>query len=77
MKLENAANLDLLEHVNPKTVERFIKEVNQLSVPKGKKLVLAVGTGGTIAMKITPEGKWVPDLDFEKYLLMSLSVNYH
>jgi L-asparaginase/Glu-tRNA(Gln) amidotransferase subunit D len=62
-------NLKNLKIVDPKLVVSFVKKVNGLSQEeiKGRKLVLALGTGGTISMKIE-KGISKPDLDLNKII---------
>ena len=52
--LENPADLDHLTWVSPEAVRFFVEELNALTPDKlsGKKLVAAIGTGGTISMKV-------------------------
>lgn len=58
-------DLGLLTLVKPEAVKHWVAELNAMDPKalKGKKLVAAVGTGGTIAMK-TEDGIRRPDLDF-------------
>ncbi len=67
--LDNPADLNHLQMVNPKDVIKLVKRLNTLTPKKlkGQKLVVAIGTGGTIAMKID-ESIARPDLNFQKLL---------
>ncbi|MCX6825433.1 MAG: asparaginase domain-containing protein [candidate division SR1 bacterium] len=63
--------LDLanLEIIDPVLVQNFVKRINSLENIGDKKLIIAIGTGGTISMEEqdTPTGKiLVPSLDFPK-----------
>lgn len=61
--LDTPDDLSNLKLIKPESVEKFLKELNAY---KGdKKLVAAIGTGGTISMKVK-DGIRVPDLDFDK-----------
>ena len=70
MNLYPADNLEHLEHVSAESVRSFLKEIRAVTAQElgTRKLVIAIGTGGTISMKITGDGKWVPDLNFEEIL---------
>lgn len=59
--LDTPDDLSNLKLINPKLVEEFVSKLN--AYDGDKKLVAAIGTGGTISMKIE-NGVRVPDLDF-------------
>lgn len=65
--LHDAADLSKLTHVSAEALKSFVAELNDIRLNDvgSKKVVVAIGTGGTIAMRITDKGEWVPDLDFE------------
>lgn len=64
--LKDPSNLQNLSLLDAAKVEAFVNEMNALSAEEiqSKKLVIAIGTGGTISMK-TENGIRVPDLDFD------------
>lgn len=63
--LNNPADLSNLKLIDPKLVEEFLSNLN--SYNGNKKLIAAIGTGGTISMKIE-NGLSVPDLNFDSIL---------
>ena len=68
-QLHDAKDLTHLTHVNPDELIAYVRQLNDTSVDNaGVKIVAAIGTGGTISMKPTSDGKLVPDLDFNKIM---------
>lgn len=67
--LENPADLSQLTYLDAQAVIDYVDDINNIPLNdlKDKKLVLAIGTGGTIAMKIE-NGKWLPDIDFDSIM---------
>ena len=59
--------LSALKTIAPEKVKNFLEELNAALVQKDpdKKLIAAIGTGGTISMKVE-NGIRVPDLDFDQ-----------
>ena len=59
-------DLKHLQKIDPDKVVAFVRALNHCPEKslKGKKLVAAIGTGGTISMKVESDIR-VPDLDFE------------
>jgi L-asparaginase len=60
--LDNPDDLSHLKLIDAKSVEEFLSKLNAYN--GDKKLVAAIGTGGTISMKVE-NGVRVPDLDFD------------
>jgi L-asparaginase len=56
--------------INPDSVKSFVERLNGISdeILSNRKLVVALGTGGTISMRVE-HGISVPDLDLNKVLL--------
>ena len=67
--LSNPADLSKLKKINHDSVRNLVKEINSLTNAdiKKRKLVIAIGSGGTISMK-TENGIRIPDLNFENIL---------
>ena len=63
--LKDPADLNALTFIQKQAVIRFAQQLND--VQTDKTLVAAIGTGGTISMKIE-KGIRVPDLDFQSIL---------
>lgn len=63
--LDNPDDLSHLKLIDPTLVETFLSKLN--SYKGDKKLVAAIGTGGTISMKIE-NGVRVPDINFDSIL---------
>ena len=66
-KLHDATDLSKLSHVSAKDLQDFVAALNDIRLNDvgSRKVVVAIGTGGTIAMRITDDGQWVPDLNFD------------
>lgn len=66
MKLYKGDDLSRLTHVKAKDVLAFVEDLNAVPIRelRDQKLVVAVGTGGTISMKTDTKGILQPDLDF-------------
>lgn len=58
---QDPADLSNLQHISPAAVQNFVARLNACT-PNGKKLIAAIGTGGTLSMKIE-SGIRVPELD--------------
>ena len=73
--IDNPYDLKYLSIVNPDVVKDLVKKVNSLDSKhfQDKKLVIAMGTGGTISMKVE-NGIRVPDLNFDEIFA---NVNSH
>lgn len=67
--LKSPSDLSNLKKVDPDSVVGFVKRLNTHTPEKldGRQLVVAIGTGGTISMRVE-NGVSVPDLDFNKVL---------
>lgn len=67
--LADPTDLSALTYTKPDALRAYAKAINNLPLKEieTKKLVLAIGTGGTISMKIE-NGKWSPDLDFDNIM---------
>ena len=67
--LKTPSDLSNLQKINPKSVIDFVARLNAWTPEKleGRQLVVAIGTGGTISMRVE-NGISVPDLDFNKVL---------
>ncbi len=79
--LEKPSDLNNLKKVDPNNVIDFVKRLNECAPDniEGKQLVMALGTGGTISMRVE-NGISVPDLDFNKVLRhtnRNLTSNFH
>ncbi|MGB1077451.1 MAG: asparaginase [Bdellovibrionales bacterium] len=68
--LKDPTDLDNLKKIPPNAVRDFVTRLNAVTpdLLNGRKLVAAIGTGGTISMRVE-NGISVPDLDFNKILL--------
>lgn len=64
--LKPADDLSALRHVAPQKVEAFLNEVNSIPASEltGRKLVVALGTGGTISSAMDDKNILMPTLDF-------------
>lgn len=67
--LKDPADLSQLKIIPAKKVKAFVTEMNAITDEElgNRKLVAAIGTGGTISMK-NKDGVSVPDLDFDHIL---------
>lgn len=65
--IEKPDDLSHLTHIKADALKAFVEEIKNAECHPEKKLVVALGTGGTIAMRIE-NGKWIPDLNFENIL---------
>ncbi|MBL4589186.1 MAG: asparaginase, partial [Alphaproteobacteria bacterium] len=67
--LKTPSDLSNLQKINPNSVIDFVERLNAWTSEKleGRQLVVAIGTGGTISMRVE-NGISVPDLDFNKVL---------
>ncbi len=71
--LYDSFDLSKLMHIDANALKAYVTELNNISPEqqKNKKIVVAIGSGGTIAMKVTADNKWVPDLNFEEIMNFS------
>ncbi len=66
----DAFDLSNLTHVDQNILKEFVDKLNKLpySPESDKQTVVALGTGGTIAMKKDKSGMLVPDLNFKRIM---------
>ncbi len=67
--IEDPTDLSQLTYTDQAALKAYVEAINAMPLKhiEQKKLVLAIGTGGTISMK-SKNGKLIPDLDFDNIM---------